>query len=69
VDADALPPMAADVRTPDEARRVVISSAEVMPALHALSGWMMQGGYEVADLQVRRPTLEDVYLGLTEAPR
>ena len=27
---------------------------------------MMQGGYEVSDLQVRRPTLEDVYLGLTE---
>jgi ABC-2 type transport system ATP-binding protein len=66
VDADALPPMAADVRTPDETRRVVIRSAEVMPALHTLSGWMMQGGYEVSDLHVRRPTLEDVYLGLTE---
>ena len=66
VNADALPPIPADVRTPDETRRVVIRSAAVMPALHALSGWMMQGGYEVSDLQVRRPTLEDVYLGLTE---
>jgi hypothetical protein len=30
---------------------------------------MIDGGHEVRDLQVRRPTLEDVYLGLTEPPR
>jgi hypothetical protein len=39
----------------------------IMPALRALSAWAMDGGYEIADLLVRRPTLEDVYLGLTEA--
>jgi len=33
--------------------------------LHELTGWAMAGGFELADLQVARPTLEDVYLELT----
>jgi len=34
--------------------------------LHALTGWALERGVELADLTVRRPSLEDVYLALTE---
>jgi ABC-2 type transport system ATP-binding protein len=33
-------------------------------ALHALTGWALSRGAEMPDLSVRRPSLEDVYLGL-----
>ncbi len=46
--------------------RVLITSAEAMPTLHALSGWAIERGVEVSNLQVRHPTLEDVYLALTQ---
>jgi hypothetical protein len=32
--------------------------------LHILSGWALDRGLELADLEVRRATLEDVYLAL-----
>jgi ABC-2 type transport system ATP-binding protein len=38
-------------------------------ALNALSGWALRRGLELADIEVARPSLEDVYLDLTgEAP-
>jgi hypothetical protein len=37
-----------------------------MVAMQALSGWAIDHRYEISDLSVRRPALEDVYLGLTE---
>jgi hypothetical protein len=58
----------ADVRRLGDADRVVITSEQVMPTLRALSGWAIEGGHEIADLHVRRPALEDVYLALTEPP-
>jgi ABC-2 type transport system ATP-binding protein len=51
-----------------ERGRVFITSEAVMPALGALSRWALQSGVDVSDLIVRRPTLEDIYLGLTETP-
>jgi ABC-2 type transport system ATP-binding protein len=33
-------------------------------ALHSLTGWALQRGLRLDDLDVRRPTLEDVYLSL-----
>ncbi|WP_225754562.1 ABC transporter ATP-binding protein [Actinotalea sp. Marseille-Q4924] len=36
-------------------------------ALHALTGWAAERGLEIPALAVRRPTLEDVYLGLVGA--
>ena len=33
--------------------------------LHSLSGWALERGSELDDLEVRQPTLEDVYLKLT----
>jgi ABC-2 type transport system ATP-binding protein len=57
----------AEVRPLDGAGRVLITSEQVMAALHALSGWALEHGHELSDLQVHRPTLEDVYLALTES--
>ena len=44
--------------------RVSIATAAVAADLHALSGWALDRGLELADLEVRRATLEDVYLAL-----
>ena len=49
--------------------RFRLSSASVAADLHALSGWALSAGVELGELEVRRPTLEDVYLDLTGAPR
>jgi hypothetical protein len=40
-----------------------------MPTLRALSGWAIEHRYDIPDLLVRRPALEDIYLGLTEPPK
>ena len=49
----------------DDERRVVMSSAAPMADLHELSGRALALGLELSDIEVRRPTLEDVYLELT----
>jgi ABC-2 type transport system ATP-binding protein len=60
-----LPPALA-VRTEEQpGRRVALASAAVAADLHTLSGWALERGVELDDLEVRRPTLEDVYLALT----
>lgn len=46
--------------------RVSLSSSSVAADLHSLSGWALAHGLELEDLRVRRPTLEDVYLDLTD---
>jgi ABC-2 type transport system ATP-binding protein len=45
-------------------QRVVLPSLGVAGDLHILSGWALDRGLELADLEVRRATLEDVYLAL-----
>jgi ABC-2 type transport system ATP-binding protein len=45
--------------------RISLSSSTVAADLHALSGWALAHGLELEDLEVRPPTLEDVYLDLT----
>ncbi|HTU77882.1 MAG TPA: ABC transporter ATP-binding protein [Solirubrobacteraceae bacterium] len=49
--------------------RIVLPSSSVAADLHALSGWALARGVELEDLEVRRPTLEDVYLKLTANDR
>jgi ABC-2 type transport system ATP-binding protein len=49
----------------DAGEKVVLPSSSVTADLHALSGWALERGFELDDLEVRRPTLEDVYLELT----
>jgi ABC-2 type transport system ATP-binding protein len=45
--------------------RIELLSASPMSDLHALSGWALEERLELSDIEVRRPTLEDVYLDLT----
>jgi ABC-2 type transport system ATP-binding protein len=47
-----------------EGTRVTVTTAEPTQALHALTSWAVARGQELEELQVSRPTLEDVYLEL-----
>lgn len=53
--------------TPDQVDdgEVLICSAHPTEALHLLTGWALEQGIELVGLSVARPSLEDVYLGLT----
>jgi ABC-2 type transport system ATP-binding protein len=59
-----LPPALAD-RAQLQEGRIVLSDPSVAADLHALSGWALELELELEDLEVSRPTLEDVYLKLT----
>jgi ABC-2 type transport system ATP-binding protein len=45
--------------------RVELTTAQPVADLAVLAPWAHEHGYELAGLEVRRPTLEDVYLELT----
>ncbi|MGO8863775.1 MAG: ABC transporter ATP-binding protein [Acidimicrobiales bacterium] len=45
---------------------VEASAASPLPVLGALAAWAAERGLDLPDLQVSRPTLEEVYLALTE---
>jgi ABC-2 type transport system ATP-binding protein len=52
-----------------DGRRVAhLRTTDAIPALYALAAWAIAHGHDLADLEVRRPTLEDVYLKLTAPP-
>lgn len=65
IDATTLPPELA-VRAERRDGRLHLRSEHPAWALHELGGWALDQGCELADLTVGRPTLEDVYLRLTE---
>ena len=44
---------------------VEIAPENLTAALHRLTGWAIELGFDLDDLQVLRPSLEDVYLQLT----
>jgi ABC-2 type transport system ATP-binding protein len=48
--------------------RVELRTTEPTRALHLLTGWALARGEELDALTVARPSLEDVYLRLTNAP-
>ena len=48
--------------------RVVLESREPLADVKALAEWALARGLDLPDLDVRRPSLEDVYLELTEEP-
>src|SRR5579875_2569400 len=75
--AFALPPgtTVAELPTPLAQRvhdggggRLLLPSTTVAADLHLLTGWALERGHELEDLEVARPTLEDVYLQLTTDP-
>ena len=63
--AGDLPASLAERAEPELGGRFAVSSAQVAADLHVLSGWALERGLELDDLEVSRPTLEDVYLRLT----
>jgi ABC-2 type transport system ATP-binding protein len=63
----ALPPALAGRARPDGNSRVVVESERPLADLEMLAGWARERELDLADLEVRRPSLEDVYLELTES--
>ncbi|MBV8394696.1 MAG: ABC transporter ATP-binding protein, partial [Actinobacteria bacterium] len=47
-------------------RRIVLRSAHPLQDVRVLADWAAARGVDLPDLDVRRPSLEDVYLQLTE---
>ena len=64
--AAKLPPLAAAAVSGEPANGTVhLRSEAPVELLSELTRWALDGGVELAGLEVRRPTLEDVYLELT----
>ncbi|MFZ0385142.1 MAG: ABC transporter ATP-binding protein [Solirubrobacteraceae bacterium] len=61
-----LPSEVGSPRALGDTGKLLIESEQVMATLRALSGWATEHRHDLSDLLVRRPALEDVYLGLTE---
>jgi ABC-2 type transport system ATP-binding protein len=49
----------------DDRGRAVLRTERPMADLHELTGWALDRGLELPDIELRRPTLEDIYLELT----
>jgi ABC-2 type transport system ATP-binding protein len=69
VTAADLPAQASATVTGNPNGKVEIRSVSPLPLLGTLAGWAREHGTDLPDLQVIRPTLEDVYLQLTKEPR
>ena len=55
-----------EIRYRRDGQEVVLQTSNPTQLLHELTSQALAEGYELEDLQVRRPTLEEVYLSLTE---
>jgi ABC-2 type transport system ATP-binding protein len=64
-----LPPSVTACLTGTEDGQVEMATARPLPLLAALAGWAQARHAELPDLEVHRPTLEDVYLQLTRESR
>ena len=51
--------------TGSDGGRVTLTATSPLRVLGVLAGWAERSGYDLPDLEVRRPTLEDAYLQLT----
>ncbi len=49
-----------------EGDRIVVELTDPARQLHEVTGWALEAGVDLDDLSVSRPSLEDVYLALTE---
>src|SRR5258707_4447051 len=55
-----------EIRYRREGEEIVVSTTEPTRVLHELTAEALARGEELERLEVRRPTLEDVYLSLTK---
>jgi ABC-2 type transport system ATP-binding protein len=67
VDPGQLPTGLAPLAEPGPAGTTLVRSESPLAHLRLLADWALGLGFDLPDLDVRRPTLEDVYLGLTES--
>jgi len=58
-----------EIRYRRDGREVVVATQEPTKTLHELTGEALAAGAELDGLQVRKPSLEDVYLSLTGGDR
>jgi len=65
VQAPDLPPELSPLAAPGPEGRTVVHSKSPLAHLRMLGDWARGRGFDLPDLDVRRPTLEDVYLSLT----
>ena len=61
----ALPEALRPLVAPSSNGTVELSTESPLAPLGTLAEWARESGFDLADLEVRRPTLEDVYLSLT----
>jgi ABC-type multidrug transport system ATPase subunit len=66
VQARDLPPGLRPLTEPGPGRSTVLHSQSPLAHLQMLGNWAPGRGFDLPDLDVRRPTLEQVYLSLTE---
>jgi ABC-2 type transport system ATP-binding protein len=64
--ASDLPQLDADAVIAVDGDAVVVTTERPTAAAHTLTGWALEHGLELPGLSVERPSLEDVYLSLTE---
>jgi ABC-2 type transport system ATP-binding protein len=55
-----------EIRYREDGREVLVRTTEPTRTLHELTAKALAEGIELEDLEVRRPTLEQIYLSLTE---
>jgi ABC-2 type transport system ATP-binding protein len=51
----------------DDGAKVSVQTDDPVSTLFSLTGWALEHDHELPDLELRRPSLEDVYLHLTSA--
>ncbi len=67
VHLDELPPRLRALADTTATSVVTLRSETPLAELRVLAEWALQRGFELPDIDVRRPALEDIYLSLTEA--
>ncbi len=66
VAVDELPPSLRPLAEIDHGGAVTLRTEAPLLHVQVLAQWALGRGFDLADLDVRRPTLEDVYLSLTD---
>jgi ABC-2 type transport system ATP-binding protein len=62
-------PASLEAPASSEDRVVRLRSADPVSSLFVLTRWAIEHELNLPDLEVRRPSLEDVYLQLTDPPK
>jgi ABC-2 type transport system ATP-binding protein len=65
---DDLPVTVREALADGNGQRVVLRAPSPIPVLAPLIDWAQARGVDLSDLEVRRPSLEDIYLELTAPP-